>query len=143
MRLVSLNGTEGPTAVCDDIHFGGVELFREGTWGRICADPFGSYPEDFTLDAQVVCRQLGFPFGTLMDAGELGSVYGDSTPDYSDLPPFTIWATEVWAKAPRRPADTPLGRYCCPEALLTCLLHSRSSASLGVSRFPCLCMCAY
>ena len=95
-----LPGTAVPTAVCDDVHFGGVELFREGVWGRICTGPIPSGTAEFTLDAQVVCRQLGFPFGTPMDADELIGVSDDSTPDYSD-PLFTVWATEVWAVAPR------------------------------------------
>ena len=95
-----LPGTAVPTAVCDDVHFGGVELFREGVWGRICTGPFPRGTAEFTLDAQVVCRQLGFPFGTLMDADEMSGVYDDSTPDNSD-PPFTVWASEVWAVAPR------------------------------------------
>ena len=99
-----LPGTAVPTAVCDDVHFGGVELFREGVWGRICTGPFPSGTAEFTLDAQVVCRQLGFPFGTLMDAGELSGAYDSgayySSLDYSD-PPMIVWATEVWAVAPR------------------------------------------
>ena len=100
MRLVPLSGTAVPTAVCDDVHFGSVQLFREGAWGRICAGRFGRIPKEFTLDAQVVCRQLGFPFGTLMDAGEVSGAYDYPSSDYSD-PPFTVWASEVWAVAPR------------------------------------------
>ena len=56
--------TIAPTSQCDDVHFGGVELFLDGRWGRIC--DFAE-PDEFTLDAQVVCRQLNFPYGTAMD----------------------------------------------------------------------------
>ena len=96
VRLVPLNGTAVPTAVCDDVHSGGVELFREGAWGRICAGSFGGNEAEFTLDAKVVCRQLGFPFGTLMDSYEVPPdyEYSSTSPDYSD-PSVTVWATQV------------------------------------------------
>lgn len=92
VRLVPLNGTATATAACDDVHFGGVELFREGRWGRICSGR-GGRTQEFTLDAQVVCRQLGFPFGTVMDASE---PFGAYDRDYNDLPEDAlVWATEV------------------------------------------------
>ena len=90
MRLVPLNGTAVPTAVCDDVHFGGVELFREGIWGRICAGRFGGAPQEFTLDAQVICRQMGFPFGTTLDA----DVRAELLDNYDTLSEPT-WATRV------------------------------------------------
>ena len=89
VRLVPLNGTAVPTAVCDDVHFGGVELFREGAWGRICPGRKGGEEASFTLDAQVVCRQLGLPFGTVMDTAD-----DNRRGDYSD-PLATVWATQV------------------------------------------------
>ena len=124
MRIVPLNGTAVPTAVCDDVHFGGVELFHEGTWGRICAGRFRGDLFEFTLDAQVVCRQLGFPFGTLMDNAEVAA-YDYTSPEYSD-PPLIVWATEVWRVAPCRASDIPLGYRRCTETLLTCLLLNAS-----------------
>lgn len=95
VRLVPLNGTAVPTAECDDVHFGGVELFREGVWGRICAGRSGGLAQEFTLDAHVVCRQLGYPFGTVMEAFEVmsGSDYYYSY-DESDVH-VTVWATQV------------------------------------------------
>ena len=92
MRLVPLVDTAVPTAECDDVHFGGVELFREGAWGRICPGRFGGDEQEFTLDAQVVCRQLGFPFGTVIDATDISGSY--DYPFASD-PPVTVWATQV------------------------------------------------
>lgn len=94
VRLVPLNGTTSPTAACDDVHFGGVEIFHDGRWGRICSDRFGTAPADFTLDAQVVCRQLGFPYGGVMDAEEVFRAYDGQEYDYSD-PRELVWATEV------------------------------------------------
>lgn len=92
VRLASLIDSDFGTAPCDDVHLGGVELFRDGRWGRICAGSFGDNAEDFTLDAQVICRQLGFPFGTAMDTSDVVRAY-DFVQDYSgdDL----TWATEV------------------------------------------------
>ena len=121
VRLVPLNGTVVPTAVCDDVHFGAVELFLEGAWGRICAGSLGGDAEDFTLDAQVVCRQLGFPFGTLMDADEIFRAYEYARLDYSD--PAIVWATEVWPVEQRR--------RLCAETLLVCLLLNISGGSFG------------
>ena len=94
MRLVPLNGTAVPTAPCDDVHFGGVELFREGVWGRICPGRFGGDEADFTLDAKVVCRQLGFPFGTVMDASEVSGFY-DYSYSSASSDTVTVWATQV------------------------------------------------
>ena len=92
VRLVPLNGTVAPTAACDEVHFGGVELFFQGRWGRICSGRFGLGHNDFTLDAQVVCRQLGFPFGTVMSELEIRSAYDyDSRGDEDIL----TWASEV------------------------------------------------
>lgn len=95
VRLVPLNGTQYPTAVCDDVHFGGVELFREGQWGRICAGTAGGDEAEFTLDAAVICRQLGFPFGTLMSSSDYTDEY---LYDVFETPetPITVWANEVW-----------------------------------------------
>ena len=67
VRLMTLNGTTAGTAACDEVHFGGVGMFFQGRWGRICNGRLGSDHDEFTLDAQVICRQLGFPFGTVMN----------------------------------------------------------------------------
>lgn len=110
IRLVTLNGTSSNTAACDAVHFGGVELFREGVWGRICTGVRFDAADRFTLDAQVVCRQLGFPFGTLMDEGtviarDYDYPYGydsdreylslDDTAQAYDYSQAVTWATEV------------------------------------------------
>lgn len=90
VQLVPLRGTAASTQVCDDVHLGGVELFRSGRWGRICAGAFISNGRAFTLDVTGVCRQLGFLFGTFMVADASGSM------DYDPPePPVTVWVTEV------------------------------------------------
>lgn len=56
------------TRPCDDVHMGGVEFFNDGQWGGICASG-----DSWTVDARVICRQLGFPFGSLVDSTRIGS----------------------------------------------------------------------
>ena len=62
VRLVGGFGTP-----CDPLHSGFVEIFHDDDWGRICLHPFDNKrePED-RLVADVACRQLGFPHGTLV-----------------------------------------------------------------------------
>lgn len=75
IRLVNLSGVNSSSAACDEVHFGGVELFNEGQWGRICRGQGSSIRSagddgpfaDFSIDASVICRQLGFPFGGVYD----------------------------------------------------------------------------
>ena len=55
VRLVPLQGTTVATGECDNVHFGGVELFFQGQWGRICSATRSGIDRDaeFTLDAHV------------------------------------------------------------------------------------------
>jgi len=81
-----LEGTDFGTQPCDDVHIGGVEFFNAGRWGRLCIlDGGGRFQvadrNAWVVDAIVICRQLGFPFGNLVDAG------GQSSGVSSDLPP--------------------------------------------------------
>ena len=98
VRLVPLTGITSKTAPCDAVHFGGVEIFNDGQWGRICSGRFSNENALVTLDAQVVCRQLGFPFGGLYDVLEAtrstGFIVGSEFEDYSE-PADTVFATEV------------------------------------------------
>ena len=65
MRLTGGSGTP-----CDPLHSGFVEVYHAGEWGRICLGPFESRAEPAdTLVADVACRQLGFPHGTLVIPG--------------------------------------------------------------------------
>ena len=51
---------------CDPVHSGFIEVFNAGEWGAICEG--GGYRTTDRLVADVVCRQLGFPHGTVVDA---------------------------------------------------------------------------
>lgn len=95
VRLVPLDGIAPATATCDEVHLGAVELFRDGIWGRICIGQTGNAPEEFTLDAQVVCRQLGFPFGSVMDGEALFFDADYRSDDAASEAEAIIWATEV------------------------------------------------
>lgn len=48
---------------CDPLHTGFVEVFNAGEWGAICS----ALDLPSILVADVVCRQLGFPHGTVVD----------------------------------------------------------------------------
>ena len=63
MRLVGGFGT-----LCDPLHSGFAEVFHDGEWGAICLEPFSrsTNPPEDRLVADVVCRQLGFPHGSLV-----------------------------------------------------------------------------
>ena len=100
IRLVPIDGTAAATAPCDDVHFGGLELFHAGQWGRICVGDFipsaGPEPEDFAVDAQVACRELGFPFGTVMDTSEVDDSYnGQYGGGQAGFEQEVAWASRV------------------------------------------------
>eukprot|EP00892_Ulva_mutabilis_P011614 jgi/Ulvmu1/8825/UM049_0005.1 len=109
VRLVPLNDTASPTAACDAVHFGNVELFLQGRWGRVCD---AGEAEKVTLVPQVICRQLGFVSGVFMDAERTAPepefFFRDRSPvtarppppvfsgDSSSLRPAdTVWARDV------------------------------------------------
>ena len=52
---------------CDPVHTGFVEIFNAGEWGAIC-DGNSPSPERADVLADVICRQLGFPHGTVVQA---------------------------------------------------------------------------
>ena len=96
IRLIDLDDITANTQPCDAVHFGGVEIFNDGQWGRICAE--GSDTVDFSIDAKVICKQLGFPFGTLYDVTEVANSTGPPAgSDYVDYvaPGEVVWATDV------------------------------------------------
>lgn len=40
MRLIPVTSAGTPTAACDPVHFGGIEVFINGRWARICNGDF-------------------------------------------------------------------------------------------------------
>lgn len=86
---MALSGVDVQTQPCDEVHMGAVEFFNDGRWGQICG-PSGQRQGASTVDANVVCRQLGFPFGSLMDPDESRFVAIEKP----NANPVT-WATEV------------------------------------------------
>ena len=91
VRLVPLRGVPS-TAACDDVHLGGVQIFNDGRWGGICFVT-SDLDSSFTIDAGVICRQLGFPFGSLMEPGDNNGAPVDYV-DYRD-PGELVWASDV------------------------------------------------
>ena len=107
----------------DAARAGRVEIFHRGSWGAVCDDRWD------VLDAEIVCRQLGFLLGA--EAATKGSFYGES-----DLP---IVMSGVSCKGTEsRLADCPFvctnSRQCnrsneagvickpCKDTALTCFM---------------------
>lgn len=96
VRLIDVKGMNATTQTCDHVHAGGVEFFNAGRWGRICFRELAS----FNVDVKVICRQLGFPFGSLIDFGEVRSSRGgpiinsDDYVDYGEAGEL-VWATDI------------------------------------------------
>lgn len=70
------------------MHFGAVEIFNNGQWGRVCVGPSSFEFARFQLDAGVVCRQLGFPFATLLPLTSSNTIL-------PELSASIVWATDV------------------------------------------------
>jgi len=97
---VPLEDTAVPTQTCDEVHFGGVEIFNRGRWGAVCIAAGDA--AQFTLDAEVACRQLGYRFGRMYDVLETIGGYYDYSPfgQYDTLPSEFAWASEVVCTGP-------------------------------------------
>eukprot|EP00892_Ulva_mutabilis_P008274 jgi/Ulvmu1/5819/UM025_0076.1 len=98
----ALRLTRGFGTPCDALHSGIVEIFHLGEWGAICVSEFGLSPRS----ADVVCRQLGFPYGTLVDAstnppdpGPDGYEY-PYDPDEADQIGERIWLRQPGCQGP-------------------------------------------
>lgn len=52
---------------CDTIHTGYIEVLHDGEWGNICTNSIEESRATNTLVPDVVCRQLGFPYGGRVD----------------------------------------------------------------------------
>lgn len=97
IRLVATNPNGTATESCDEVHWGDVQIYFQGRWGYICSQG-GPETMRFDLDARVICRQLGFPFGTPVDTDV--NVFPPirlEGPFPSPPPPLSIltWANDV------------------------------------------------
>lgn len=86
---------------CDAIHSGFVEIFHRREWGAICTGRQFDTPQV----AGVVCRQLGFPHGTLVDpsvnpADDDPEYYSTNLDDEADEPQERFWLSGVRCRGP-------------------------------------------
>ena len=86
VRLVPLLNATSESAPCEAVHQGVVQILLDGVWGLLCATMFGRRGKTgFTVDAKVICRQLGFPFGSVFDSSASGGGRDpDDQYDYAD-----------------------------------------------------------
>lgn len=84
MRLVDGFGTP-----CDPLYTGVVEIFHAGEWGAICVEVGAARVPIDLLAADTVCRQLGFPHGTIVSTlnprGVILSEYAYFYPNDADV----------------------------------------------------------
>ena len=104
VRLVDLPGPGAVTQTCNEVHYGGVEVFNRGRWGAVCATTTSSREVlDFTRVATVICGQLGFPVGSTFEVRQAtGDLFGDEYfrfPDGDDMPSDIAWTTRVTCNA--------------------------------------------
>ena len=121
MRLVGGFGTP-----CDPLYTGIVEIFHAGEWGVICGGRLDPTDSPFgTLAPDVICRQLGFPHGTVVDGLEPGNT---DNVEESQLPLGRIWLRDLLCRGPE-------------ERVLDCdlvprrFLRRRDEASFGSCGF--------
>eukprot|EP00892_Ulva_mutabilis_P007273 jgi/Ulvmu1/4918/UM202_0003.1 len=83
---------------CDPVYTGFVEIFHLDEWGAICGvdplDYIDSTANTDALQADVVCRQLGFPHGTMVDP--TGNPYDEE--EGEDLERY--WLADVQCQGP-------------------------------------------
>ena len=95
VRLVDLEDTPSGTSPCDEVHFGGVEIFNRGRWGAICTAA-AFMDVDQTREATVVCGQLGFPFGSVFSVEETyEDAFGFTNPPFPNddtMPSNLSWS---------------------------------------------------
>ena len=84
---VRLRGGFG--TLCDPIHSGFIEVLHSGEWGSICTQDFSEYSGENNLVADVVCRQLGFPYGNRVNPLNLEDM------EEADEPLDRFWLSSV------------------------------------------------
>ncbi|EFJ40767.1 hypothetical protein VOLCADRAFT_107987 [Volvox carteri f. nagariensis] len=122
--------TEGAVRLqdSDSAWWGRVEYCSRGQWGSICHDLWDD------LDAAVVCRQLGYPYGTALKGAVAN---GQSPPGPEGM---HIWLQQVYCRGHERsledcPVLVPPGQTGCShraDAGVVCSLTSFDD-SIGVA----------
>lgn len=105
-------------SLCDPVHSGFVEIFHLGEWGAICTEQFNGIHD--RLAADVVCRELGFRHGTVVDPStnppdvvDDGGYYTSYNPDIeeADEPQARFWLNRVTCRGPEdRLIDCDIGQ---------------------------------
>ena len=105
----------GFSTSCDSLHTGFIEVFNAGEWGAIC-DGESSRTTDL-LVADVVCRQLGFPHGTVVDSLTTRTdlpfdyYFADVLSEEAQEPQARFWLDGVQCRGPeRRLVECDLGK---------------------------------
>ena len=101
---------------CDAVYSGFVEIYHFGEWGAIC----NGRDDNDHLAADVVCRQLGFPHGTVVDpmtnqVDDYSSFDYGSEPsveyEEAEEPQGRFWLDGVQCRGPeQRLVDCSLGK---------------------------------
>jgi hypothetical protein len=76
---------DGFGGTCDDLHSGTVEIYHDGRWGAICDQDIstrGTVGLRNPTVPLVVCRQLGFTYGTRYNPFDVQ--FNDESSDYSE-----------------------------------------------------------
>ena len=104
MRLI-----DGVGSPCDPLYTGILEIFNEGRWGAVCTNGGRD-----AITADVVCRQLGFPFGNPVD-GDFARRDDDGTDpdtlDESEVMSDPVWLFGVSCRGPEENLSDCLGDY--------------------------------
>lgn len=100
---------DGVGSPCDPLYTGILEVFNEGRWGAVC-----TFGQSDAIVADVVCRQLGFPFGNPVDGDFAFDDDGTNEPetfDESEIVSDTVWLFGATCRGPEDNLSDCLGDY--------------------------------
>lgn len=129
IRLVDGLGTP-----CDPLYTGTVEIFHAGEWGTICVSVGAQRVPIDLLAADTVCRQLGFPHGTIVSSLDPRA---DVIIDYGYNYPFdTDVAYLVESEVSSRVWLNELECFGVEEKVLDCILSPPQFVTSTVRNCP-------
>ena len=95
------NSTEGSVRLrggfgtpCDPLHSGFIEVLHNDEWGSICTQSIREDRGENNLVADVVCRQLGFPYGNRVDPLDSEGM------EVAEQPLGRFWLSSVRCRGP-------------------------------------------